>query len=83
MLDIGDLFNLIRLTELEIQRLQHDIDGEDDNARNDAGEVILQFDALSQKLKKIYEEKYFSESGYPTYLECIYQIRNFEKNIVD
>lgn len=76
MLDLGDLINLIRLTELEIVSLNKDINGDDEQARNDAGEVLIQFDALSSKLKNMYEQIYSDDSGYPLYSDFIAQLHN-------
>ncbi len=75
MLDLGDLINLIRLTELEIISLQKDIEGNNEQAKNDAGEVIVQFDVLSQKLKDMYESEYSTDSEYPLYSEFISKVR--------
>lgn len=74
MLDLGDLLTLIRLTELEIESLQRDIDGDDEDAKNDAGEVIIQVDQLSRKLRHMYEQSRQSDSSYPTYEEFVRQL---------
>ena len=75
MLDLGDLLTLIRLTELELNTLQADIDGDDEQAKNDAGEVIVQVDTLANKLKKMYLNAYSDDCGYPNYEEYIQQFR--------
>ncbi len=69
MLEPGDLLNLIRLTELEIRSLKTEIESENEDVRNNAGEIIIQFDALSLKLRKMYEEARPDDSDLPKYEE--------------
>ena len=71
MLNLADLLNLIRLTEIEIASLQNDIEGTDESARDDAGLVIVQLDELSEKLKKMYLESRTQNSEYPAYDDYI------------
>ena len=77
MLDLGDLATLIRLTEIEIFALQQAIDGDDEEERNNAGEIIVQVDSLSAKLKNMYESAWTSETGYPSYSDYIVQIKQY------
>ena len=76
MLDSADLLNLIRLTELEIQKLQSDIDYGPDEKANEAGQMILQMDTLASKLKDQYESIGSDDNDYPTYDDYIELIRN-------
>ncbi len=70
MLELGDLLNLIRLTELEIRSLKADIESDNnEEAKNNAGEIIVQFDELSVKLRKMYEEARPDDSDLPEYEE--------------
>ncbi len=67
MLSLADVLNLIRLTEFELDKLQIEVDGSDEDTRNNAGEMIVQMDNLAQKLKEMYEQLRPSESDYPSY----------------
>ncbi|MCF6256896.1 MAG: hypothetical protein L3K25_11475 [Gammaproteobacteria bacterium] len=69
MLELGDLLNLIRLTELEIRSLKAEIESDNEEAKNNAGEIIVQFDELSVKLRKMYEEARPDDSDLPEYEE--------------
>ena len=44
MFDLGDLLNLIRMTELELQQLQRDLDGDDEEAQDNDRETWGYFD---------------------------------------
>ena len=77
MLDLGDLLTLVRLVQIEIFELQKDIDGEDEEARDDAGEVIIQTDALSSKLKAMYEAQWNEKSNYPSYDQFLKDIKEY------
>ena len=63
MLDLGDLLTLIRLVQTEVFDLQSDINGDDGEARDNAGELIVQVDVLSSKLKNLYESKWDKNSN--------------------
>ncbi len=67
MLSLADVLNLIRLTEIELDKLQIEVDGSDEDARNNAGEMLVQMDNLALKLKEIYEQARPSDSDYPAY----------------
>jgi len=67
MLEPGDLLNLIRLTELEIRSIKIEIESDNEEVRNNAGEIIIQFDELSSKLRRMYNEERPGESDLPTY----------------
>ncbi|MDG9672018.1 hypothetical protein ONV78_30070 [Hahella sp. CR1] len=71
MLTTAEILNLIRLTELEIRRLQEQIDGDDEDKSNEAGEVILQFDAMALKLEQMYLESQPDYDIYPQYDDYI------------
>lgn len=71
MLELGDLLNLIRLTELEKISLNSEIESDDEEVRNNAGEVVVQFDELSIKLRKMYEKSRPSDSALPEYEDYI------------
>ncbi|HWV16762.1 MAG TPA: hypothetical protein VN030_15135 [Cellvibrio sp.] len=67
MLTLADLLNLIRLTELELDKLQIAVTSDDESIRNNAGEIIIQMDKLSQKLRLMYETSRQDIDDYPTY----------------
>ena len=69
---------MIRLTELEIINLNNNINGRDELAKDDAGEMLIQFDALATKLKDMYELIYTEESAYPLYSDFIDRLHNNE-----
>lgn len=76
MLDLGDLLTLIRLVQIEIFDLQSDINRDDEEARDNAGELIVQVDELSSKLKNLYESKWDKNSNYPSYENFINDLKN-------
>lgn len=67
MLNSSDLLNLIRLNEIELQQTYHDLESDDEETRNNAGEMILQTESLAKKLKQMYEATSPDYSVYPTY----------------
>lgn len=67
MLSLADMLNLIRLTELELDKLQFEIEHGDDKSSNDAAEIIVQMDNLAEKLKTMYVEARPVDSEYPLY----------------
>jgi len=71
MLNTAEILNLIRLTELELIKLQKEIDGNDDTKKNEAGELIVQFDNMALKLREMYIESNPDYSIYPKYDEYI------------
>lgn len=71
MLSTADVLNLIRLNELDLQQIYLDLDGDDEEKSNNAGEMILQTEELSEKLKKIYESLSPDYSVYPKYEDYI------------
>ncbi len=83
MLDLGDLLTLIRLFQIEIFDLQSDINGGDEEVRDNAGEVIVQVDALSSKLKSLYESKWDKNSNYPSYEHFINDLKKYPPFNID
>lgn len=75
MLNTANILNLIRLTELEIRRLQADIDGDDEIKRDEAGEIIVQFDDMAQKLKEMYIKSNPDYDVYPEYENYIRSVK--------
>ncbi|MFT7559349.1 MAG: hypothetical protein ACI93R_001259 [Flavobacteriales bacterium] len=67
MLSTADILNLIRLTELEILKLQKEIEGENEVKKNEAGELIVQFDSMAQKLRSMYIESKPDYDVFPQY----------------
>ena len=55
MLDETDILNLIRLNYLELKQIYSDLESNDEKRSNDAGEMVLQSEALQNKLKVMYE----------------------------
>jgi len=75
MLTTAEILNLIRLTELELKKLQNEIDGDNEVETNEAGEVIVQFDTMAQKLREMYIESKPDYDVYPSYEEYIKVIK--------
>ncbi|MDH5178279.1 MAG: hypothetical protein OEZ39_19825 [Gammaproteobacteria bacterium] len=71
MFDLGDLATLIRLVEIDLYHLKLDTDSEDDETRDNAGELIIQVDNLAGKLKIEYEAQWTDENGFPRYVEYL------------
>lgn len=71
MLSAADILNLIRLNEIELQKTYEDLDSEDEEIRNNAGEIVLQTEKLSEKLKKMYEDLPPDYSTHPKYEDYI------------
>jgi hypothetical protein len=65
MLSSADLLNLIRLNEYELQQIYLDLESDDEEARNNAGEMVLQTESLAKKLKQMYEATSPDYSVYP------------------
>ncbi len=77
MLDLGDLATIIRFTEVEFFELQKRIDSSDLEASNNAAEIIVYTDNLAVKLKKMYEELWDKDSGYPSYQELVSDYKKY------
>lgn len=71
MLTPADLLNLIRLTELELDQIHKDIESDDPEIRDDAGEMSIQMDKLAHKLRKMYCDVRPEDSDLPTYDDYI------------
>jgi hypothetical protein len=67
MLSTSDLLNLIRLNEIDLQQTYLDLESEDEETRNKAGEIVLQTEELAMKLKQLYEAMSPDYSIYPKY----------------
>ncbi len=76
MLSAADILNLIRLNEIELQQTYKDLDSENEEVRNNAGEIVFQTEKLSEKLKKMYEELSPDYSSYPKYEDYIKLFQN-------
>lgn len=77
MLDLGDLATIIRFTEIEIFQLKNKIEGSDLEESNNAAEIIVYTDNLSVKLKNMYEELWYEDSGYPNYQELVSDYKKY------
>ena len=75
MLDIADILNLIRLNEIELQKIYKELESEDEEIRNNAGESVLQTESLAKKLKIMYEDSNPDYDTYPTYADYINLIK--------
>lgn len=71
MLDEADFLNLIRLNYFELQRTYSELESEDEEKRDNAGEMVLQTEALSKKLHILYEGLNPDYSEYPKYDDYI------------
>jgi len=76
MFDLGDLATLIRLVEIDIHNLKIETESEDDETRDNAGEIILQIDSLAGKLKNEYEKLWTENSSYPSHVEYLAKIKS-------
>jgi hypothetical protein len=71
MLTTADMLNLIRLNELDLQQTYLDLESDDEEKSNNAGEIVFQTEELSKKLRKIYEDSSPDYSVYPKYEDYI------------
>lgn len=76
MLDEADCLNLIRLNYYELVGIYTDLESDDEETRNNAGEMVLQTEKLSKKLQKIYEDLNPDYEEYPTYDDYIELLKN-------
>ena len=67
MLSTAEILNLIRLTELEIRKLNTELEGDDVEKSNDAAQVIIQFHTMAEKLKNMYIDSSPDYDTYPSY----------------
>ena len=67
MLTTADILNLIRLNELELQKIYCELDSDDEETKNNAGEIVLQTEKLAEKLKAMYESSHPDYTVYPEY----------------
>jgi hypothetical protein len=77
MLDATDLLQLIRLTHIELHQMQIDLDSDDDETRNNAGELIVQTENLANKLKLLYNQAISDDDDPISYDDFIQQIECF------
>jgi hypothetical protein len=71
MLSTADLLNLIRLNELDLQQIYLDLQSDDEEKSSNAGEIVLQTEELSKKLRRMYENSSPDYSIYPKYEDYI------------
>ena len=71
MLSAADILNLIRLNEIDLQQTYIDLDSDDEEACNNAGEMVFQTENLAKKLKEMYENLSPDYSTYPKYEDYI------------
>lgn len=71
MLDVADILSLIRLVELDLQEVYSDLDSDDDEKCNNAGEIVFQTEELAKKLRKMYEDSSPDYTEYPRYEDYI------------
>jgi hypothetical protein len=77
MLDATDLLQLIRLTHIELHQIKTDLDSEDDERRNNAGEIIVQTEKLAKKLESLYNQAISDDDDAIAYDDFIQQIESF------
>ncbi len=72
-LSLAQLALVIELNEKEIRSLKRVIDSPDatDEEVDDAGELVMQYLALSSSLATIYKERWSSGSNLPEYEELV------------
>lgn len=75
MLDEADILNIIRLNELELSKTYQDLESLDEDIRDNAGEMVIQIECLSKKLKKMYEDLNPDYAIYPKYDQYIALIK--------
>lgn len=71
MLHAADILNLIRLVELDLQQTYSDLDCDDDEKSNNAGEIVFQTEELASKLRKMYEDSSPDYTEYPRYEDYV------------
>jgi len=67
----ADVLNLIRLNDLDLQQIYLDLEGDDEEKSNNAGEMGFQTEELSKKLRRMYENLSPDYSVYPKYDDYI------------
>ncbi len=76
MLDEADLLNLIRLNYLDLQKTYSELEADDEETRNNAGEIVFQKEQLARKLKEMYELLNPDYAESPIYEDYIQLLRN-------
>lgn len=76
MLDEADLLNLIRLNYLDLQKIYSELEADNDETKNNAGEIVLQTEQLARKLKEMYERMNPDYAEYPKYEDYIQLLQN-------
>ncbi len=76
MLDEADLLNLIRLNYLDLQKIYSELEAEDEETRNNAGEIVPQAEQLARKLKHVYERLNPDYAEFPKYDDYIQLLKN-------
>ena len=71
MLTIAEVLNIIRLVELDLQQIYSDLESDDPDKSGNAGEIVLQTEELSKKLKEMYEGLAPDYSIYPRYEDYV------------
>ena len=71
MLSTADILNLIRLNELDLQQVYLDLESDNKEKSNNAGEIVFQTEELSKKLRKMYEDVSPDYAVYPKYEDYI------------
>lgn len=77
MLDATDLLQLIRLTHIELHQIKADLDSDDEETRNNAGETIIQTEELANKLRSLYNQAISDEDEPIAYDDFIRHIEKF------
>lgn len=77
MWDATDLLQLIRLTHIELHQIKTALDSEDDEIRNNAGEIIVQTENLAMKLESLYNQAISNHDDPIAYDDFIQQIGCF------
>ncbi|HEY8941494.1 MAG TPA: hypothetical protein VIM59_14940 [Cellvibrio sp.] len=76
MLDETDLLNLIRLNYLDLQKIYSELEANDEETRNNAGEMVRQTEQLARKLKHVYERLNPDYGEFPKYEDYIQLLKN-------
>lgn len=70
-LTLSDLCVIIPLLEKELNQIHADIESDDDDVSDDAGEISVPYGNTASKLENIYKSMWSEGSNYPSYDELV------------
>ncbi|PUA28589.1 MAG: hypothetical protein B0W54_11845 [Cellvibrio sp. 79] len=66
----------MRLNQFELASVYAELESDNEETRNNAGEIVLQTEKLAQKLKEMYESLKLDYSEYPTYEDYMQSLQD-------